>query len=191
MSYELIVIGCSLGGVETLQNFLNGINKDFPLPIVIVLHRNDDSHSTLDSLLQKSSPLTVIEVEDKDPILPQTVYLAPPGYHLLVEKGFFSLSTDAPELFSRPSINVLFESAAENYAEKLIGIILTGNNRDGAKGLSIIKQSGGLTIAENPETAIAETMPLEAIKYTKVDKILNITDISSFLNNMFLNQKEK
>ena len=190
MSFELIVIGTSLGGIETLQKFLSAISKDFLLPMAIVIHRNNNSHSSLSSVLQKNCLLSVKEAEDKDPILSQTIYLAPPDYHLLVEKGFFALSTDAPELYSRPSINSLFESAAESYAEKLIGIILTGNNRDGANGLAIIKKFGGFTIVENPETAIAEIMPQEAIKATQVDQILSISDIASFLNKVSLKKKE-
>ncbi len=115
MQYEIVVVGTSLGGLKALQALLAGLPKDFPLPVVIVQHRGKDSGDPLVALLQSATPLLVREAEDKQPMAPGVVYLAPADYHLLVEAGGFMLSTDAPVVFARPSVDVLFESAADAY----------------------------------------------------------------------------
>lgn len=127
--------------------------------------------------------MPVEEPEDKDPIAEGRVYLAPRDYHLLIEKGNFALSTEAPVYFARPSIDVLFESAAEAYREKVVGIILTGANGDGARGLARIKAAGGLTLVQEPATAQAPEMPQAAIA-AGIDRILPLHEIAPFLNNL-------
>ena len=125
--------------------------------------------------------MPVEEPEDKDPIIQGHIYIAPPDYHLLVEYGSFSLSTEEPVIFARPSIDVLFESAAESYGEKAIGVILTGANSDGSHGVAAIKTHGGLVIVQDPVTAEAPAMPESAIKATQIDRILPLSEISPFL----------
>ena len=135
--------------------------------MVIVQHRGKDMETGLCEFLGRSSPLPVTEPEDKEPILPGHAYLAPRDYHLLIESGSFALSTDPPVGFARPSIDVLFESAADEYQERAIGVILTGANHDGARGLATIKAQGGLTLVEDPLTAAYREMPDAAINLTE------------------------
>jgi two-component system chemotaxis response regulator CheB len=181
MAWELIVIGTSLGGLNALRTILASLPSAFPLPLAVVQHRHKDSPSGLALLLQDSSRLLISEVEDKDPITPGHVYLAPPDYHLLVERGHFALSTEAPVNYARPSIDVLFESAAYNYAERLIGVILTGANNDGAAGLSQIKARGGLVLVQDPSTAECAVMPAAALATTRVDNVLPLAEIAPYL----------
>jgi two-component system chemotaxis response regulator CheB len=150
MKYQIIVIGTSLGGLEALQVILSGLPNTFPIPIAVVQHRHKTSDDTLRLLLQSYSNLVVKEAEDKEEILPGWVYLAPADYHLLIEskdqtgsQPYFSLSTDAPVTYARPSIDVLFETAADAYSKKVIGVLLTGANQDGVQGLAKIKARGG------------------------------------------------
>ncbi|MDF5731670.1 MAG: chemotaxis protein CheB [Rhizonema sp. PD38] len=188
MAFQLIVIGTSFGGLHALQILLPGLPKTFPVPVAIVQHRHKTSDNSLSLLLQHYSNLIVKEVEDKEEILPGCVYLAPADYHLLVETkdetasySYFALSTDAPVTYARPSIDVLFETTADGYAEKAIAVILTGANHDGAQGLARIKARGGKTVAEEPSTATCATMPKAAIETGAVDKILHLQDIAPFL----------
>ena len=181
MAFELVVIGASLGGLQALETLLAGLPQAFPLPVVVVQHRHKDS-SDLVALLQRYSLLPVSEVEDKEEIRPGRVYLAPADYHLLIEASHFALSLEAPVEYARPSIDVLFESAAEAYAERVIGIILTGASQDGAQGLAKIKASGGLTVVQSPATAEGQTMPAAAIAATQVDQILPLSEIALFLS---------
>lgn len=163
--YQIIVIGASLGGTQAVEALLGDLPDGFPLPIVIVLHRGKTSDELLISMLQKSTSLPVSEAEDKEVIVPGRVYLAPAGYHLLIEQngpaehGSFALSIEAPVLLARPSIDVLFQSAEEAYARRVIGVILTGASRDGAAGLASIKARGGLTLVRDPATAKSALMP--------------------------------
>jgi two-component system chemotaxis response regulator CheB len=166
MTYKLIVIGTSLGGLEALQVILSGLPETFPIPIAVVQHRHKSSDDTLRLLLQNYSNLVIKEAEDKEDILAGQVYLAPADYHLLVEsksltvsQPYFSLSTDAPVTYARPSIDVLFETAAEAYNQKLIGMLLTGANQDGVQGLAKIQARGGITIVQEPESAHCSVMP--------------------------------
>jgi two-component system, chemotaxis family, protein-glutamate methylesterase/glutaminase len=161
--YKLIVIGTSLGGVTALRVLLSGLPTNFLVPIAIVQHRHRDSDNELSKFLQQQTPLPIREVEDKDELVAGHIYLAPADYHLLIESGYFSLSTDDPVSYSRPSIDVLFESAADAYAEQVIGVILTGANQDGAKGLAKIKARGGVAIVQEPSTAESPTMPEAAL----------------------------
>ncbi|RUR73606.1 chemotaxis protein CheB [Chlorogloeopsis fritschii PCC 9212] len=191
MTFKLIAIGTSFGGLNALQVILSDLPENFPVPIAVVQHRHKDSDCRLRALLQNYTNLSVKEAEDKEEILPGSVYLAPADYHLLIENkdktvsyAYFTLSTDAPVTYARPSIDVLFETAADAYAEKVIGVLLTGANQDGVQGLAKIKARGGLTIAEEPSTAFCPVMPAAAITAGVVDKILPLEYIALFLVNI-------
>lgn len=181
MKYDLAVIGTSMGGLQALSIILSSLPKNLPIPIAIVQHRHMFSDGELIDLLQQHSVLPVIEAEDKLPIVNGNIYIAPANYHLLVEPGSFALSTEAPVCYARPSISVLFETAADAYLERLIGIILTGANHDGAQGLAKIQKYGGLTIVQEPSTAMTPTMPNSAIAAVPETKILPLTEIGPFL----------
>lgn len=180
MAFELVVVGTSLGGLHALEVLLSGLTKSFPLSIAVVQHRHKNAN-TLSASLQRHSALPLKEAEDKEVIVPGRVYLAPADYHLLVEPGKFTLSTEAPVLYARPSIDLLFESAADAYAERVIGVILTGASRDGAQGLAKIKAFGGLTVAQSPATAESRTMPKAAIATVAVDWVLPLAEIAPLL----------
>jgi two-component system chemotaxis response regulator CheB len=182
--FEIVVVGTSVGGLRAIQTLLSGLPDEFPVPIVIVQHRGKDSETGLCDFLARSSRLPISEPDDKEPILPTRAYLAPRDYHLLVEKGAFALSTDAPVGFARPSIDVLFESVADQYKEHAIGIILTGANRDGTRGLAEIKLHGGLTLVEDPASAVCREMPDAAIAGAEVDRILALAEIGPFLGRL-------
>jgi two-component system, chemotaxis family, protein-glutamate methylesterase/glutaminase len=183
--YQAIVMGSSAGGVAVLECILSSLPKKFPLPLMIVQHLAPNSDDYLAHFLDNSCHLVVKEVEDEEPIQPGYVYLSPPNYHLMVEKKqTLSLSTDNPVNFSRPSIDVLFESASRVYVDNLIGILLTGANKDGSKGLACIHEQGGLTIVQDPNTAESPFMPLAAIEAVKVDYILPEEKIGTLLKDI-------
>ena len=164
MAYELVVVGCSWGGLAALERLLDHLPEAVDLPIVVAQHRGPDSlQGVLEATLRRGRPRPVVEVEDKDAIAPGRVYLAPPDYHLLVEPGSFALSVDERVQYARPSIDVLFESAADAYGERVIGVVLTGANADGAAGLARIVERGGATIVQDPESAEAREMPAAAL----------------------------
>lgn len=178
MRYEAIVAGVSAGGLEALKVLLPALPASFPLPIIIVQHRNGRSDDFFIEYLNQISTLNVMEAEDKLPIRNGTVYIAPAGYHLLIEEDIsFALSADPRVNYSCPSIDVLFESASDVYQSALIGIILTGANADGAQGLRQIKACGGLAIVQDPETAEAKAMPREALAVTEADYVLRLEEI--------------
>jgi two-component system chemotaxis response regulator CheB len=179
--FELIVIGCSLGGMHALTTVLSSLSEGFCVPIAIVQHRHKASNEGLPSYFRRVTHLDVVDVEDKQWIKSGTVYLAPADYHLLVERGTFSLSVDAAVGYSRPSIDVLFESAADAYRESVIGIVLTGANADGAQGALRIKRRGGMVIVQDPKTAEAPAMPQATIDQARVDRILPLERIGPFL----------
>jgi len=176
------VVGTSLGGLHAVGALLSGLPEEFPLPVVVVQHRQAGSEDRLSALLQEHSALPVAEANDKEAIVPGRVYLGPADYHLLIETGSFCLSTEAPVQHARPSIDVLFESAADAYRERTIGVILTGVGQDGARGLARIKERGGLAVVQDPATAEASGMPEAAIAATEVDHILPLAEIASFLS---------
>jgi two-component system chemotaxis response regulator CheB len=149
-----------------------------------VLHRHREADDSLVHLLQQGSVLPIREVVDKDPISPGYVYIAPPDYHLLVEPQNFSLSIDNPVQFARPSIDVLFESAADIFGASLIGIVLTGANQDGARGAARIKEKGGLVIVQDPETAESPVMPKAALEATHTTYIRAVGEIATLLMNL-------
>ncbi len=180
--YSAVVAGVSLGGVEALITLLSGLPVSFPLPLAIVLHIPPGEHGRIARYLDKVCDIHVKEADEKEPFKPGVVYTAPANYHLLIEKDrSFSLSVDARVNFSRPSIDVLFCSAADVFGEHLIGLLLTGSNHDGAAGLAYLHDHGGLTIVEDPETAHCAEMPLAGIKATQVDYIRPIEEIPPLL----------
>ena len=181
MTPQLIVVGCSLGGMYSLEKILKALPKDFCIPIAVAQHRHRRSNENLPSFLRRATHMEVVDAEDKQFIRPGKVYLAPADYHLLVEKGEFNLSVDDAVRHSRPSVDVLFESAADAYGPNLIGIVLTGANGDGAQGARRIKKRGGVVIAQDPKTAEATEMPQAVIATGAVDQILNLEEIAAFL----------
>lgn len=164
MKYRLIVIGASLGGLKTVGELLGLLPESFGVPIAVAQHRSEDAKEMLADLLQGHTRLPVREVEDKEPVVAGRIYVAPPGYHLLAEGDHFALSTEAPCNFARPSIDVLFESAAWCHGERTIGIILSGTGRDGAEGLKEIIKRGGRGIVESPRSAEHPGMPTAALE---------------------------
>ncbi|WP_263971778.1 chemotaxis protein CheB [Leptolyngbya ohadii] len=174
-------MGTSLGGLSALRTVLGSLPGHFPAPIAIVQHRHKESDHTLPCFLQQFVSLPIREVEDKDEIQPGWIYLAPADYHLLVEAGHFSLSTDDPVSYARPSIDVLFESAAEVYGSQVVGVVMTGANQDGSRGLSKLKANGGVAIVQDPRTADSPVMPEAAIASVSVNWILPLDQIAPCL----------
>ena len=182
MKYEAIVIGVSAGGMSALSTILSCLPDDFALPIIVVQHMDPNSRDYLPDHLDRKCSMQVKEAEDKENIINGVAYIAPPNYHLLLEEDrTFSLSVDDAVNYSRPSIDVMFETAVDVYKEKLVGVILTGANADGSKGLTKIKAMGGLAVVQDPATAHVDYMPKAAIASTKVDHILPLEEISSLL----------
>jgi len=182
---DLVAIGCSAGGVDALIQLLKQLSPKFSLPIVIILHMARDSKNLFSKTLGAQSPIPLTEAQEKEKIENGHIYLAPPDYHLLVEKNHtFSLSTEDPVNFSRPSIDVFFSSAAIVYRERLLGVVLTGANSDGAEGLKEIIVSGGFGVVENPESAKFREMPEAAISIAKPQCILKLEDIIDLISDL-------
>ncbi len=180
MSFQLIAIGASVGGSKAITAILKELPHDLPVPVAIVLHRG----KTIDSLtafFQKNCALTVLEVQDKTMIQKGYVYLAPADYHLIADKNYFSLSLDEPIHFARPSIDVLYESAADSFGAHVIGVLLTGSSSDGAEGLLSIKRCGGYTIVEDPRTAESKIMPQSALDMGATCHVLPLDKIPGHL----------
>ncbi len=186
MKYAIVVIGTSLGGLRALKAILSTLPGNFPLPLAIVQHRSADAGNELQFTLQDGCALRVREACDKDAIEPGTVTLAPPNYHLLVEAGHFALSTEAPVYYARPSINLLFESAAEAMGSRVIGVVLTGTLSDGARGLAAIQRHGGLALIESGATSFAAGMPDTAARATVNATVLNLEKIGPHLIELAL-----
>ena len=179
---EAIVVGASAGGVEALMTMLGALRAGFGLPIIIVLHLPEERRSQLAEVFARRLALPVTEAMDKQDIKPGTVYFAAPGYHLSVEQDrSLSLSLEDRLHHSRPSIDFLFESAADAYGEALAAVLLTGANHDGAQGLAQVKRHGGLTIVQDPQDALVATMPEAALKIHQPDHILPIHGIGRLL----------
>ena len=181
--YRLVVIGVSAGGLHALRTIIAGLPADFDLPVAVVQHRSRDSE-LLCELLQECAPLQVREANDKEPILPGHVYVGPPDYHLLVEPGYFSLSTDEPVRFSRPSVDVMFLSAADAYSPDVVGIVLTGANADGARGLRSIVDRGGYAMVQDPATAEVPVMPRAALNAVPTACVLPLDEIAPHLTSI-------
>jgi len=179
--YALVVVGTSTGGLHALTRLLGALPASYRLPILIVQHRSKDSDERLTGLLRATSHLPVREPEDKEPIRSPGVYLGPPDYHLLVEPDSIALSTEGPVAYSRPSIDVLFESAAYSYGSGVIGVLLTGANQDGTRGLQAIKSRGGYVIVQDPESAESGYMPKHAMMNVLADRVLGLEQIAAEL----------
>ncbi|ENA34137.1 MULTISPECIES: chemotaxis protein CheB [Pseudomonas] len=179
---EAIVVGASAGGLQALSVLLVGLVETFRLPIVVVVHMPEDKDSKLAEIFRLRLEIDVKEADEKEPLHPGTLYFAPPGYHLLIEQDkTLSLSREERVHFSRPSIDVLFESAADVFGEHLCGVLLTGANEDGAAGLRAIHRAGGLTVVQDPAEAFVPTMPEAALKLFTPDFILPVRDINTLL----------
>lgn len=182
LKYRCISIGVSAGGMDALSIIIPGLPPAFPIPIVVIQHVSPHSDNYMTSYLDNISAIKIKEVDEKEKIRPGVVYTAPPNYHVLVEEDeTFSLSVEERINFARPSIDVFFQSAADVYGPHLVGVILTGANNDGSQGLKMIKEKGGLTIVQDPDTAEVDGMPRAAIEATKIDHILTLEQIGPLL----------
>jgi two-component system, chemotaxis family, protein-glutamate methylesterase/glutaminase len=178
MPYSIVALGTSWGGLSAMMKLLGALPERFPIPIVVVQHRSKDSDRLLVQLLQDATHLDVCEVEDKDVLCAGTVYVAPANYHILIESGHLSLTTEEPVRFSRPSIDVMFSSAADTYRSETIGVVLTGANDDGARGLAHIVKRGGRALVQDPKTAEIPIMPDAAIEAVPTAEVLALEDIA-------------
>ncbi|HYE55071.1 MAG TPA: chemotaxis protein CheB [Chitinophagaceae bacterium] len=184
-TYKTIVIGGSAGSLDSMLRIIAGLPASKKFIVIVVLHRKNDTDSILTDLIRARTRLAVREVEDKEAIVPGTVYLAPPDYHLLIEnEQLFSLDTSERVHFSRPSIDVTFESVAETFGERAIGILLSGANADGAAGLEKIKHLGGFTIVQDPASAEVGFMPQQAINRGAPNQVLLADQIAAVVNNL-------
>jgi two-component system chemotaxis response regulator CheB len=179
---DAIVIGASAGAIQALSRILPALPADYPIPVLIVVHVPADRADLLAPLFQAKCRVVVKEAEDKEPIMPGFVYFGPSDYHLLVEADrTVSLSADEPVLYSRPSIDVLFESAADAYGAGLVGVILTGANEDGAAGLRALAAAGGLALVEDPMDAFAPAMPSAALQRCAEAQSMSLDAIATYL----------
>jgi two-component system chemotaxis response regulator CheB len=174
MPYSVVGIGTSWGGLAAMTKLLGDLPADFSLPVVVVQHRSKDSDRLLTDLLQDATDLNVCEVEDKDPLMSGTVHIAPANYHVLIDAGYLSLTLEEPVRFSRPSIDVMFTSAADTYGSGAIGVVLTGANEDGARGLANIVKRGGRALVQDPRTAEIPIMPHAAVRAVPSAEILQL-----------------
>jgi two-component system chemotaxis response regulator CheB len=182
---KLIVIGGSAGSLQVILGIIPAIGPDLPLAMLVVIHRNVDFESSLEELLSARTRAAIKEVEEKDPILPGTIYLAPADYHVLIEDDqTFSLDYSEKVNFSRPSIDVTFRSAADVYGEKLVCVLLSGGNADGAEGLSYVKEKGGVVVAQDPATAEVPYMPQHAITRMTIDFIVPAEEMPAFIKGL-------
>ena len=182
MGYEVVAIGASWGGMNAIGTVLEALPGDFELPIVLAQHRAPSTDGELlERILARRSPLPVVEVHDKEPLASGRVYVAPADYHTIVERGHLALSTEDLVQFARPSIDVLFESVADAYRAQAVGVLLTGMNEDGARGLAAIANAGGFTVAQDPATAEQAEMPQAAIAIGAARRILPLAEIGPFL----------
>lgn len=187
MQYKIIVIGTSAGGMEALKNILPLLPPAFPVPVVVVQHVSSQSDGFMIKYFNSISSVRVKEAEEKETLNPGTVYFAPPNYHLLIEDDYtLSLSVEQKVNYSRPSIDVLFDSAVYAFGDSIVGVILTGANNDGAKGLARIKKAGGYVIVQSPETSYSDSMPRAAIAATNPDLIIPLEKIGIVLRDLFM-----
>src|SRR5690348_1864991 len=184
VGYDIVMVGTSWGGLAALRALVSGLPDSLCMAVTLIQHRHKDSDHLLRMLLQERSTLPVCEVEDKMPIEHGTVYVAPPDYHTLVERGFFSLSTEAPVRYSRPSIDVAFGTAADSYGHRTVGIVLTGANSDGAEGLRLISDRGGLALVQDPDSAESPTMPRAAARAVPRARVMPLEEIIRFVGEL-------
>ncbi|WP_395329126.1 chemotaxis protein CheB [Novosphingobium sp. BL-8H] len=183
--YEAVVLGASAGGIQALKSLLSALPARFGLRMAVVQHIDPSSTGYLAEIFAKDCKLAVTEAEDKSDFLGGTVYVSPAGYHLLVEPDrSLSLSVDEKVNYCRPAIDPLFESAADTFGPGLIGVVLTGANRDGASGLQYIRARGGRTIVQDPATAESPSMPRAALDAGPVDDVLPLSDIAALLGRL-------
>jgi two-component system chemotaxis response regulator CheB len=183
--YAIAVVGTSWGGLAALRELVSCLPPDLAVPVVIVQHRHKMSDEALPKLLQDRTSLPVCEAEDKMPIEPGRVYVAPADYHLLVERdGYFTLSVEEPVRYSRPSIDVTFTSAADAFGARTIGVVLTGANADGSAGLKRIAERGGATLVQEPATAESPAMPAAALKEVPSARVMVLSQIGSAVGNL-------
>lgn len=188
---ELVVIGASWGGLAALTKLFSGMPPAFNAPILVVQHRSRNADNLLASLLQDVTKLTVVDVEDKEPLEAGKVFVAPANYHMLVEDGYLSLTTDPLVKFSRPSIDVTFMSAADAYREKTLGVVLTGANDDGSRGLRHVVDRGGCGIVQDPATAESKAMPTAALNAVPEAEVIKLEKICSRLVELTTNTKHQ
>jgi two-component system chemotaxis response regulator CheB len=182
---DAVAVGASAGGIDALFALLAGLQPPLAAALVVVLHLPEQQESLLPQLFAQRTALPVQEAQPNAPVQPGTIYFAPPGYHLLVEaERSFALSCDAPELFSRPANDVLFESCADGYGDRQVGIVLTGANEDGARGLATIKARGGLTAVQDPQEAVHAAMPIAAIERAAPDFVLPLAGLGTLLHTV-------
>ncbi len=187
IEYKVVVVGGSAGSLDIILKIISNADATGSILYIIVIHRKNDTNSMLPGLFSSRTKLKVKEVEDKDYILPGHIYIAPPDYHLLLENEHtFSLDASEKIYFSRPSIDVTFESVAEIFGASAIGVLLSGANADGAHGLSTIHRAGGFTIVQDPKSAEADYMPRQAIDKLKPDIVISADKIPDFLKNLIL-----
>jgi len=180
----IVVIGSSLGGLHALEQVLGGLPGDFPVPLLAVQHRAPDGPALLSGLLQRHCALEVCEAEDKAELRAGRVLVAPAGYHVLVEPGHVALSLEAEVALSRPSIDVAFESAAESYRDRVVGVVLTGANQDGSRGLRHVVDLGGGAIVQDPATAEVRVMPAAALRAVPEAEVLPLAGIAARLRTL-------
>ena len=177
---DLVVIGCSWGGLAAMSSLLEALPPDFDVPMVVVQHRGE-ARSVLTELLGRHTVRAVVEPDDKDELRPRHVYVAPPGYHLLVDRTGFSLATDAPVNYSRPSVDVLFESAAGAFGPRMAAVVLTGANDDGAAGLRQVAAAGGMALVQDPGTAERSAMPAAALAAVPTALVADVPGLARLL----------
>lgn len=182
---RLVAVGASWGGLEAVGRLLGALPAEFRAPVAVVQHRGSSTpEGALRRYLAGRSPLTVVEVEDKEPVEPGRVYLAPPDYHMLVDDGLLVLSTDAPVAFSRPSVDVLFETAADSYGPGLAAVVLTGLNSDGSRGAVTVREAGGTVLVQDPAEAERSEMPESVIATGAAHGVYRIDGIAARLAEM-------
>jgi two-component system, chemotaxis family, protein-glutamate methylesterase/glutaminase len=182
---EAVVVGASAGGIQALSVLLPALPPSLRAPVFVVLHLPRDRRSVLAEIFGRKCAVPVREAEDKEMVAAGTIYFAPNNYHLLVDPGpQLALSADDPVHHSRPSVDVLFESAVDIYKDRLLGIILTGANEDGAVGLAAVHDAGGVTVVQKPDTATAPLMILSALKLRPADAILTLEEIANLLRTL-------
>lgn len=181
IGYEIVVVGTSWGGLDAVRGLLDRLPSEYDVATIVVQHRYRDSDAFLARILQDHTRLRVCEVEDKQPVDAGGVYIAPANYHTLVEEGHFSLSTEAPVRYSRPSIDVTMMSAAIAYRHRAVGVVLTGSNDDGSAGLRRIADAGGIAVVQEPSTAQATQMPTAALRAVPTARVFTLDRIAAFL----------
>ena len=181
----LVVIGGSAGSLQVMLSMVTELKPNSNVSIVFVMHRKAATEDLLTPILQARTKWPVVEISDKDPILVQTIYIAPADYHVLIEKDFsFSLDVSEKVHFCRPAIDITFESAADLFRHSITGILLSGANADGAAGMAYIKSKGGFCLVQDPETAEVPYMPNQAIQKAAIDKIIHPKDIAAYISNI-------